>query len=1355
MMDELSKPSLGVKTSLLLFMGFFLLYFFSGALLLQSQSFDISNLLFDADVPRVIDDLTLVETNHGETNKHPLFILFFNPQGLIISRFLTRKLTALFITAVFGALAVSVFSQFLRLKNVTPLYTLLFSCLLGLSWAHFLFSSMPETFMFSACSMILLLAVYASVPLGRKYFAAYLAATIFSVGITITNFTLAAMLLVSKIRRLHPLRMAVVFIVFTVIVLAVTAGLAVIQKSFYPSSVLFFDDGARNDFFGAVSADRTVYLMRYDILEEPIESLVSSLPHFFAFNVVASKTRTVNEHGGVHWTAFVTFSKTPIARKALILLYLAFAVTSLSLTVKHRFYKNDVFIILLLYFLWNFILHQFYGRDYWITTFSAHYTFPQIAILALPFTAKVLDAYSQKFKRFMKLWLILLLILLFFNNLVFLKEVYLKYGGPSLRCPLDSGAVYLSQLTPISAIQGYGILSPDETVDGNSMRINGRPFCRGLGTHSHSEIVYDLRGLGASRFVSFVGVDDEVQYGSVVFQVYGDGKLLAETRLLKKGMGPDSIIASVENVSKLKLVVTDGGDQGGYGDHADWADAKLVLAEKPSIISHIHWTVVFYFLFSGVLIVLIKRRKINSKTLVFLACIILLILLLVKFFSGCPRESGVLYLSDLTPVYAVQGWGGLSRDLSVANNSLFVNGVFFCRGLGTHSHSEIVYDLRGLGVSRFVSFVGVDDEVQYGSVVFEVYGDGKRLYESRLLKKGDGPEKVDVSVEGVSELKLVVTDGGDRGGYGDHADWADAKLVGPEYLVKAKTDMGSGNLIASRLIVLLPLIFLFNIFHTILYKLNLDGKKIIAILLLLSLLVFQCVLSMGYKNPTYDEPGHIGGGYAYIAEGEFRLGGLSSMEHPPLVRSIGAFPLLFIDGLKFSRDSVDWYKTSHWTLGNRLLYGDYEKTGPAIFFTRLAIIVLSVFLAAYVFTWATQLFGFKAGFFSLFLYVLNPNILAHSQLVTTDLGGTFFMFIAVYYLWVNSRNPSTLNLFLSNLSFGLALVSKISALMLVPVYLIMVFAYSVKESSSTKNFLKKYVSRILILIVSALLVINLAYGFQGIMRPLKSYQLLSPIGRILQVTPLNDILVPLPYAYVLGMDYGMYHSARGHPTFFLGKVMGSGSWFYYPLVFLVKNPIPLLLFLLIATIQHFRKKTNILDLLFIVIPVFVYFVILSQGNVNIGLRHALPTFPLLFVYASRIVGEIDRRILYTLCIIYIFSSLSIYPDYISYFNEFAGGADKGYRFVVVSDLDWGQDMLGLAAYVNENNITNLYYSKYNTADPGYYGLSYKPLECGEQSGVIAIHVANLLRDTECNGWLLNQTPYKKIGYSIFLYNTTG
>ena len=136
-----------------------------------------------------------------------------------------------------------------------------------------------------------------------------------------------------------------------------------------------------------------------------------------------------------------------------------------------------------------------------------------------------------------------------------------------------------------------------------------------------------------------------------------------------------------------------------------------------------------------------------------------------------------LFLSELNHVSAVQGYGVLSRDSSVDGNPILLGGRRFCRGLGTHSVSEIIYDVSGVDASRFQAWVGVDDEVRYGSVTFEVWGDSVRLFESKLMRKGDGPEEVDVSVEGVSELKLVVTDGGDRGGYGDHANWADAKLI--------------------------------------------------------------------------------------------------------------------------------------------------------------------------------------------------------------------------------------------------------------------------------------------------------------------------------------------------------------------------------------------------------------------------------------------------------------------------------------------------------------------------------------------------------------------------------------------------
>jgi hypothetical protein len=105
---------------------------------------------------------------------------------------------------------------------------------------------------------------------------------------------------------------------------------------------------------------------------------------------------------------------------------------------------------------------------------------------------------------------------------------------------------------------------------------------------------------------------------------------------------------------------------------------------------------------------------------------------------------------------------------------LQIRGKQYIRGLCTHANSKIVYDLNGK-YSRFQSWVGVDQSV-YGSVTFEVYVDGKKKYNSTLVERNNQPRMVDVDVAGGRKLELVVTDGG-NGVDGDHADWAQARLI--------------------------------------------------------------------------------------------------------------------------------------------------------------------------------------------------------------------------------------------------------------------------------------------------------------------------------------------------------------------------------------------------------------------------------------------------------------------------------------------------------------------------------------------------------------------------------------------------
>ena len=147
------------------------------------------------------------------------------------------------------------------------------------------------------------------------------------------------------------------------------------------------------------------------------------------------------------------------------------------------------------------------------------------------------------------------------------------------------------------------------------------------------------------------------------------------------------------------------------------------------------------------------------------------------------RTIGTTYLSDMEPVgTVVNGWGPAERDQSNGERGagdgqpITLGGVAYPKGLGVHANSEQVFDLGGR-FSRFLADVGVDDEVgDLGSVVFEVWADGTRLYQSGVVTGAMPPQPVSVDVTGRRQLRLVVTTAGDGDGY-DHADWADARLI--------------------------------------------------------------------------------------------------------------------------------------------------------------------------------------------------------------------------------------------------------------------------------------------------------------------------------------------------------------------------------------------------------------------------------------------------------------------------------------------------------------------------------------------------------------------------------------------------
>ncbi|MFE9204255.1 glycoside hydrolase family 97 catalytic domain-containing protein [Micromonospora sp. NPDC007230] len=146
--------------------------------------------------------------------------------------------------------------------------------------------------------------------------------------------------------------------------------------------------------------------------------------------------------------------------------------------------------------------------------------------------------------------------------------------------PSPSGTTYVSDLPFLSESNGWGPVERDKSNgetgagDGQTLSIGGRTYAKGIGTHAPSELTVWLGG-ACSRLEAEVGIDDEVsQSGSVVFQVLGDGRQLADTGVVRRADGARPLGVDVAGVRMLTLKVTDGGDGRNF-DHADWGEARV------------------------------------------------------------------------------------------------------------------------------------------------------------------------------------------------------------------------------------------------------------------------------------------------------------------------------------------------------------------------------------------------------------------------------------------------------------------------------------------------------------------------------------------------------------------------------------------------------------------------------------------------------------------------------------------------------------------------------------------------------------------------------------------------------------
>jgi hypothetical protein len=399
---------------------------------------------------------------------------------------------------------------------------------------------------------------------------------------------------------------------------------------------------------------------------------------------------------------------------------------------------------------------------------------------------------------------------------------------------------------------------------------------------------------------------------------------------------------------------------------------------------------------------------------------------------------------------------------------------------------------------------------------------------------------------------------------------------------------------------------------------------------------------------------------------------------------------------------------------------------------------------------------------------------------TTDLAVTLFFFLTVVCFELLTARVTPWRILAAGVSLGCALASKHSAVTLLPVLVLLGLAAVRQGRVRTK-----------ILALSLAVVMAVAWGtIWGVYRfrfsPSLDVANTSPFDWDLR---LGSAGVPgtalraardlrlLPEAYLYGFG-DMLQRGKGHPAFLMGERREGTFLFFFPATFLLKTPLPLLLLLVAGAAAMLKKGTRAGADPFLWIPVFTYAALATTHGLDIGHRHLLPIYPFLSVIASRcaswpwtVPGPALRRALPAAGAgAQVLAALLIHPHHLSYFNVLGGGPSRGYRYLVDSNLDWGQDLKGLKAWLLAHPGPKPKLSYFGTADPGYYGIEFDRLPGAvlpaptrfdlfvRRGDRLAVSVTNLqcLYIEEVAQPLMailrSRQPVASIGYSILIYD---
>lgn len=499
---------------------------------------------------------------------------------------------------------------------------------------------------------------------------------------------------------------------------------------------------------------------------------------------------------------------------------------------------------------------------------------------------------------------------------------------------------------------------------------------------------------------------------------------------------------------------------------------------------------------------------------------------------------------------------------------------------------------------------------------------------------------------------------------------------------------------------------------------------------------------------TFDEPAHLAAGRAYNATGDFRL----HAENGLLPQRWAALAAVWTDAPAPEFSGPAWESGDVWGVARAWLFAPGRNTMAIVGPARAMIALLALALLGVIWRWSASLWGERGGLLTLALAAFCPHLLAHGALVTSDTAAALGFAVALLAWWRLLHLVTPGRVLAAGAATAFVALAKFSGVLLAPVVLGLLAVRLARSSGLVVagggwRIRTRGLRRVAWLGGAALAAVLV--GWIGVWAGYDFRYAATPDGgearfaqswdEVLLTTPrtggsvMADGTRPDPVELRAGVVQGFVRRAREAKllpeawlyglaftdrfsrhrlAYFAGEVRERGWAGFFPAAFALKTTPPALALAVLAALavaRHRRARSLAYRLAPLGVFAAIYGGFALASSLNIGHRHLLPLYPLLYVFAG--AALVSARSRFGLALVLALAGWQaveawrVRPHYLTYFNALAGGPQRGHRFLVDSSLDWGQGLPDLQRWlVAHAGDRRVYLSYFGSDDPVHAGI---------------------------------------------------